>query len=204
MKINRGYTLLEIMVALAVFAILAAITGSAMYHAFDTRARVNVQAQQLNAVQLTLTLIARDTEQVVERAMRGNEMRSFPPFIGQSHYLEFTRGGLTNPNGTELRSTLKRIAYSCKGKKLVRRSWESLDTTNRNDYSDKVLLDNLDDCSFAYLSRSRQILPEWRAYAVQQNQKKETLPMAIKFSLTIHNWGNMSLLFTISEALYGS
>ena len=202
MKVLLGYTLIEIMVALAVFAILSTITASAMYHAFNTRARVDVQANQLNTLQLALTLLSRDTEQVIERAVHGDEMRVFPPFVGQPGYLEFTRGGLVNPNGIETRSTLKRVAYLCKNKKLIRRSWESLDTPHRDKYQDKIILKKLDTCKFAYLASNHQILPEWREYAMQQNQKKETLPLAIQLTLTIHSWGNMSLLFALPEALY--
>ncbi len=202
MKINRGYTLIEVMVALAVFAILAAITSQALYHAFDTRARVNQQASQLNELQLAMTLLMRDTQQMVERPVRGNEMHLFPPFVGQPQYVEFTRGGLVNPQGKERRSTLKRVAYLCEGLTLVRRTWENLDSLNRKQYQDKIVLDNLKECSFAYLSQARQLLPEWREYAIQQNQKKETLPIAIQLTLTPH-WGNMSLLFIIPEALYG-
>ena len=202
MKTNLGYTLLEIMIALAVFAILSTITASAMYHAFDTRARVNVQANQLNAIQLALILMERDTEQIFERAVRGDEMHLFPPFVGQSKYVEFTRGGLVNPNGIEARSTLKRIAYLCSGQKLIRRSWESLDSPERNHSQDKMILDHLNECSFAFLSNNHQVLPEWREYAIRQDQKKETLPLAIQFTLSLQGWGNMSLLFTIPEALY--
>ena len=204
MKKYIGFTLLEVMVALAVFAILSTITASAMYQAFDTRARVNVQANQLNEIQLALTLIARDTEQMIERGTIGDEMRMFPPFVGQGAYLEFTRGGFVNPNGIERRSTLQRIAYKCADNKLVRRSWDALDTTNRNHYLDKTILGHLDKCKFSYLANNRQILPEWREYAVQQNQKKETLPIAIQVTLTVHDLGNMSLLFAVPEAVYAS
>lgn len=201
---SKAYTLIEIMIALAVFAVLATITSTAMYHAFNTRARVNVQADKLNALQLALALIARDTSQVVERGVRGNEMHVFPAFVGKESYLEFTRSGFVNPDNTEQRSTLKRVAYSCKGGSLSRRSWETLDSPLRDVSHDKLLLTNLDECSFAYLTRSRQVLAEWHENAVQQNQKKESLPMAIQFTLTVHDWGNMSLLFMIPEALYAN
>ena len=204
MNKTYGFTLIEVMVALAVFAILSAITSQALYHAFDTRARINEQANQLNAVQLAMVLIRRDTEQVIERSIRGNEMHLFPPFIGQPRYLEFSRGGFVNPTSVERHSTLTRIAFICTGKKLVRRSWDNVDTPNRKLYHDKILLNNLEKCSFAYLSNARQILSEWREYAVQQDQKKETLPLAIQLSLTIHQWGNMNLLFDIPTALYAN
>ena len=203
MKINHGYTLLEVLVALTVFAILSTITASAMYYAFNNRARVNMQANQLNGVQVAMALIMRDTDQIIERSILGNEMHRFPAFVGESKYLEFTRGGSVNP-ADEPHSTLKRVAYICAGKKLIRRSWANLDAPNRKNHQDKILFDNLKTCSFAYLSNSRQILPEWRPYAMQQTQKQETLPIAIQFTLTISEWGNMNLLFMIPEGLYAA
>ncbi len=71
----------------------------------------------------------------------------------------------------ERRSTLKRVAYVCAEKKLIRRSWENLDTPNRKHYQDKILLDNLEQCSFDYLSNSRQVLPECKP--MQFNKTKE-------------------------------
>ncbi len=201
---SNGYTLIEIMIALAVFAILATITSSVMYRAFDTRARVSAQADRVNTLQLVLTMVERDVAQIVNRSIRGNEMQLVPEFVGQSQYIEFTRGGIVNPNGIEQRSTLRRVAFLCTGDKLIRRSWQRLDTPDSAHYQDKVLLENLDACSFAYLSQIHQILVEWREKAVQQNQKSALLPLAVQLTLTLHDWGNMSLLFPIPEALYGS
>lgn len=204
MKFKEGYTLLEVLVALTVFAILSTITASAMYHAFNTRTRVNVQANLLNTAQIAMVLLMRDTTQIIDRHILGNEMHQFPPFIGERMYLEFTRGGSVNPTGNERRSTLKRVAYLCEGKKLIRRSWEYLDIPSRKNYRNKILLDNLEKCSFAYISNSRQVLTEWRPYAIQQTQKNETLPIAIQFTLTLSEWGNMSALFIIPGALYAA
>ncbi len=203
MKVHgTGYTLIEIMVALMVFAILATITASAMYNAFDTRARINVKADQINKIQLALAMIEKDTVQAIDRSVVGNEMHQFPPFVGQANYVEFTRTGFANPNGIEHRSTLKRVAYLCSGDQLVRRTWEVLDSPERHNHQDKILLDKLEKCSFAYLATNHQIFTEWRAYALQQNQKNENMPTAIQLTLTLRDLGNMSLLFIIPEALY--
>ncbi len=198
----KGYTLLEVLVALTVFAILSTITASAMYHAFNTRARVNVQAEQLNNIQIAMTLMMHDTSQIIDRPVLGNEMRQFPPFIGEPTYMEFTRGGVVTLKNDKHQSTLKRIAYICKDKKLIRRSWDTLDTPSRKNQKNKVLLTNIEACSFAYLSNSRQILPEWRPFAVQETQKGESLPIATEFKLTLSDWGAMSGLFIIPGARY--
>ncbi len=202
MRANQGYTLLEIMVALAVFAILATITAATMVHAFDTRARLNIQADQLNTTQVALTLIARDIEQMAERPVIGTEMHLFPAFIGEPKSIEFTRGGAVNPGGVERRSTLKRVALICSGSKLIRRTWLTLDAPTRSAYQDKPLLESLKHCSFAYLNQARQMLPVWHQAAATAVEPQEILPMAIQLNITTQQWGNMSLLFSVPEALY--
>ena len=204
MKHSKGFTLLEVMVALAVFAILASITASAMYYAFDTRARVNQQANQLNELQYTIIMLTRDITQISERSIHGNEMRTFSPFVGLENYLEFTRGGVVNPHATVKRSMFKRVAYQCHSNTLIRRTWDSLDTPNRRRYEDKILLTHLNHCGFSYIDHSHQILPEWHDYAIQQNQKKESIPIAIRLNMTLDHWGTMNLLFAIPEALYAT
>ncbi|KTC78261.1 GspJ family T2SS minor pseudopilin variant LspJ [Legionella brunensis] len=202
MNKEKGFTLIEILIALAVFAILATVTSSAMYYAFNTKERVNQQADRLNVIQLAIILIERDTTQTIARTIRGNEMHLFSAFIGQPQYLELTRLGIENPNSQEKRSNLQRVAYVCHDNQLLRRSWPVLDPTNRDNYEDRILLDNLLDCKFAYLDHNLQVLSEWRENALQQNQKSQPLPKALQFNLTLKDWGKMSLLFIIPEALY--
>ena len=198
----RGFTLIEVLIALTVFAILASITSSAMYQAFNTRDRVTSQANRLNTLQLAIILIKRDTQQILERSILGDEMHTFPPFTGQPNYIEFTRGGVANPMGINRGSTLQRVAYLCKKNQLIRRSWQTLDSPNRNQYQDKLLLDNLTQCEFSFLAHNLQILPSWQEYALQQNQRKETLPTAIRLTLVLTDWGKMSMQFIVPEALY--
>lgn len=204
MKKIRGFTLIEILVALMVFAILATITSSSLYYAFNTRTRVNEQAKLLNSLQLAMSIIQQDTSQIVQRAARGNEMRLFPMIIAQVHYLEFTRDGNLNPKSVEKRSTLKRVALVCDEGKLLHRTWTSLDPTDRNVYQDRVLLDNLSECHFNYLNKNLQFLAEWREQSAVENQRAEPFPKAIQINFTLKDWGKMSQLFIIPEALYAS
>lgn len=203
MKTEKGFTLIEILIALTVFAILAAITSSAMYYAFNTRSRVSEQAERLNSLQLAISLIEHDTEQAIVRDIRaGKEMQLHPVFEGEAQYLEFTRSGFVNPNSEEKRSVLQRVAFLCKNNQLIRRSWVTLDPVNLENYQDKVLIDRLMNCQFAYLNHNSQVLSEWRPNAVQQNQRAEPMPKAIQINLSLKDWGKMSLLFIIPGALY--
>lgn len=204
MKSNKGFTLIEILIALTVFAILASITSSTLYYAFSTRTRVNEQSERMSTLQLAISLIQQDTSQTIERAIRGNDMRLFPIFVGRTEYMEFTRDGDVNPGSIDKRSTLKRIAYVCENGTLIRRTWDGLDPENRNIHADKPLIDNLTECHFGFLNQNLEVFSEWRADAVNQNQNKESLPKAIQFNLTLRDQGEINLLFTIPGALYAT
>jgi general secretion pathway protein J len=197
---NRGFTLIEILIALVIFAILATITSSTLYNAFNTRTRVNEQSQRLESLQLTISFLKQDITQIVERATRSSKMSLIPMFIGRSNYLEFTRDGAVNPQGIEQRSTLKRVAYLCQNNTLKRRTWDSLDSVNRNKYSDKTLIDKLMDCHFGYLNQILELFPEW--YQEALNQKP--LPKAVQINLNLAGQGEINLLFIIPGALYAS
>jgi general secretion pathway protein J len=201
---KKGFTLVEILIALAIFAIIATLTSSIMYYAFSTRARVTEHADRMVSLQLAISLMERDTEQAVERGIRSNDMRLFPPFTGQQKQVEFTRNGMANPRSMEKRSTLTRVALICQGNQLVRRGWESLDPVNRNKYEEKILLTNLVKCQFNYLNQNLQVLPEWHENAMSLNQKSETLPRAIQLILTLKDWGNCNFLFPLPKAMYAN
>jgi general secretion pathway protein J len=203
-KSHSGFTLVEILVALAVFAILATLTSSSMYYAFNTRSRITLQADRMVDLQLAITLIQRDTEQAINRAVRGNEMRIFPGFVGQPNYMELTRSGLSNPNAEEKRSTLKRIAILCENNQLIRRSWASVDSVDRNQYEDKVILRDVKQCEFAYLNKNLQVLTEWHSDVVDLGLKQasDSLPKAVRMTLTLSDWGEFSQFFLLPKALY--
>lgn len=202
MRRKTGYTLIELLIALTVFAILAMLTSSAMYYAFSTRARVAAQADRLVTLQLALTLIARDTEQAVNRPIRGNDMHAFPAFVGQPAYIEFTRDGLANPNSMEKRSTLQRVALLCRDHQLVRKTWESLDPLDRNQSEEKILLTDLKECQFRYLNQTLQVLSEWHNAGSGQNQESEPLPKAMQLTLTLNDWDKLNWLSIFPKALY--
>lgn len=213
MRKYLGFTLIEVLIALTLFAILAAITSSSMYYAFNARSRVSAQADRLNALQLTIALIKQDIEEIAARPIRGTEVHLLPSFLGLSNYIELTRAGLPNPNGAEKRSTLKRIALLCLDNQLIRRSWSTLDAPNRDIFEDKVLLGNLDDCHFAFLDTSLQLLNEWRINSMPTPPTTNSpttnapttikmLPKAVQLTLALPNWGKGTFLFIVPEALY--
>jgi general secretion pathway protein J len=204
MNTEKGFTLIEILIALVIFAILASTTSSILYYSFTARTKVNAQADRLNQLQMAINLIQQETTQMVDRKIRGNEMHLFPAFVGQGSYVEFTRDGVVNPNSQEKRSTLKRIALLCLNDALIQRTWSQLDPLNINQYEEKILIDNLAQCQFNFLNKSLQVLSDWREQTADQNNPQGLFPKAIQLNLRLKDWGDISLLFIIPGALYDS
>lgn len=202
MKKADGFTLIEILIALSVFAILATLSTSALYYAFQTKDRLSKMNDGLNQLQLSLGLMERDFLQVIKRDVRGNEMHIFSFFIGETNYVEFTRAGFSNPAMLERRSTLKRVAYLCESNKLIRRVWDSLDTPSRKKYQDKILLDNLVSCEFNYYSPNLERLKNWSGTELSSTQLNYILPKALLFNFSVNNLGKMSYIFIIPAGLY--
>jgi general secretion pathway protein J len=202
MKRASGFTLIEILVALALFGILASITSGAMYYAFNARARVSEQADKINTLQLALSIIEQDFSQIIARTSYGNDFHVFPAFIGSADYIELTRGGIPNPQNSAHRSTLKRVAYLCANNRLVRRSWSAVDMPNREHYHDQRLLSNLKHCHFAFLDTHLQLHQEWDNAFAKLPRNAPPLPKAIQVNFTLTDWGKASFLFIVSPAAY--
>lgn len=202
MKKLTGFTLIEILIALMIFALLASITASSLYYSFNTQKRIKEQAQRLSALQLAVSILQKDGLQALARPIRTQNMQFIPAFVGRNNYFELTRDGNTNPHSLEKRSSLKRIALMCVNHTLVYRTWAALDAVNRNNYVEKRLLDKVSSCHFNYLNHNLQLLAEWREGALTQNQTKESLPIAIQVNLTLIGWGEANLLFMLPGGLY--
>ncbi len=203
MKKQYGFTLIEILIALVIFTIIASITSATLYQSFHARDKVNEIADKFNAIELAMSLINQDSSQIIPRSVRGTDLQRFPVFVGEADYFEFTRSGVINPNQTEPRSTLKRVAYRCGNGKLYRKSWQELDSFNRNRFQEKVILTNLSACRFQYINRT---LSEWRPQRSIRKRllKPELLPKAVQITLNIKSMGEVQPIFIIPEAAYAN
>ncbi len=202
MKTSKGFTLIEILVALAVFAIMAAISSAALYDVFHTREQLNLQANQLNRLQLAYSLINNDLQLVSARSVRGTGMLLEPAFSADKNEIKLTREGLTNPLALEKRSTLQRVQLICQKGQLIRQTQTMLDSPDNKNVQRKTLISKLKSCHFRVLDNNRQYLDEWTLTSAVHPGQKEHFPVAVELGLDVAEWGKMTLIFILPEALY--
>ena len=199
---NKGFTLIEIMIALMIFAIIATLSAYILQHSFQTDKILERHSQRAHRLNLALALVQRDTQQAIERALRAHQGQLIPAFIGRSNYCEWTRSGFANPGSIEKRSTLKRVAYVCEQGQLLRRIWLVLDSPNRRQYQDQVLLSKLDHCAFSYLGKQGQSMSTWRIQDLDTPGKLVQFPRALHLELSGPSIGQIRLNLPFPLGLY--
>ena len=178
----KGFTLLEILIALTIFSIMAVIASTVLYSVFNARDRTTQHAIRLSELQITMVLMERDITQMLKR-----------PLVLNKNTIEFTRGGLINPLGYEKKSSLTRVMYQLTNTTLVRISHPFRLSLNepslKND--EEPLLTKVKQLSFKYIDNRFQTHDEWLT---------KNLPQAIRVTLTLEDWGEISVLYMLPQA----
>lgn len=192
-----GFTLLELLVAMAVFAVLAVIAYSGLNTVLANRAAIERHADRLRAVQGAWLVIGRDIQQASPRWVRdelGGELGPIKGGEGFVPLLELSRAGYRNPAGSQ-RSTLERVAYQVKLDGLSRWRWRALDRAQDSQPVERVLLTGVRSVALRFLDESR----EWQATWPPPNRESADaqLPRAIEMTLELEDWGRITRLFAL-------
>lgn len=193
----RGFTLIEILVALAVFSVLSVMAYSGLRVLMVTRDSTDQRSQQLAQVQTAFLLMQQDLEQMVPRSVR-NEYGDREPALTTNdiagHPLAFTRGGQRSRH-QKLRSALQRIAYQLEDETLYRLSWAALDGAEAEAARAMPLLQGVEEINVQFLDESW--VSVWPPSA--DLAKVELLPRAVEIELTLVHWGRVRRLFSLPQ-----
>ena len=164
MKPCRGLTLIELLVAVFVFSVMAALAYTAIARLLDNTAFLEDRMARMRAIQVTMRFLESDLLQAVPRPVRdelGEVLVGAIRSVATSPFaLELTRGGWTNPAGLP-RSTQQRLAYQLLDGELSRYHWTVLDRTFANQPVRTVLLDEVDTIGFRYLLADGDWADQW-------------------------------------------
>jgi general secretion pathway protein J len=189
----RGFTLLEILIALFIFTIVSIIMTSALYSLLNSQSITEKKSQRMTALETSLLLLSNDLEQTINRSILSSK-DTFDFFIGTHNYVIFTHGGLANPLNMLQRSTLQRTEYLLDDKHhFVRLTWPVLDQTRKTEANPRILLDDVKDVHFEYLDKQGHFHDRWT-----MKNATDPLPKAVRVTLMITHWGAITQLYLIS------
>ncbi len=144
----RGFTLLEMIVVLAIFAVLGLISSQITGQVVQNFARLTERGDRLVAVQRAMGMLQRDFMQVQQRGIRDplGDAR-LPLVLNPDGSLEFTQLGWQNPLQRP-RSNQQRVAYRFEDETLYRVFWLALDQAPDSEPVEQTLLEEVTDVEF--------------------------------------------------------
>lgn len=195
---QRGFTLIELMVAVFITAILFAIGYGAVNQAVKNREGLEQQQERLLAVQTAMRTIAQDVNQLAMRPIRDPNGNDLLPVIvasgsNKERLVELTRGGWANPAGVQ-RPALQRVVYLFEENTLRREYWPVLDPLLSTEPIKKDLCTGVKSVTFRYMDVGRNWRDTWPPNTAVSNANQVNLrirPIAIEVTLELNDWGKI-------------
>ncbi|MBO6796162.1 type II secretion system minor pseudopilin GspJ [Maricaulis sp.] len=206
---EAGFSLVEILVATAVFAVVGVISV-ALLSTTITAQEVNDNAlARINALDRARVLLREDIGQVVQRSARAEDGAVRPALFagdangladrfaedGDEVILSLTRRGRSNPGLVRARSSLIHVQYVLRDGQLIRRVSEHPDITPLTRWAEQVILQGADEVELGFMVGS-----VWQSrLATRPGQEGASLPRAVRLRLTTTQWGALEFLALTSE-----
>ncbi|ANF81977.1 type II secretion system protein GspJ [Acinetobacter sp. NCu2D-2] len=183
---HLGFTLVELLVAIAIFAVLSALGWKVFDHIVMTKDQNIVHEQRLDQLQQTYQQILRDTVQLVPLTSNLNvEIR--PALVLQNNKISFSKSGVTDPLQQGIAPD-ERVEYLYRQdeQKLYRLRYQNLNQSGREQPDSSVMLDQVERFSVEVLNPNS--LTEWPEPSANSEDliAKQKLPRGIKINLVIN------------------
>jgi len=201
MKSVRGFTLLEILIAMATFAIFSVLAYGALGRLLDTRDRLESEREFWRSLALVFTQMEDDLSVARGRTVRDLYGNALPALRGVNvdsrgqgdPFVAFTRGGRLVV-GDAPYSDLMRVGYRLEDKTLSRLSWGELDQSPQSKPVATPLLEGITQIGVRYYAITTK---SWANTWPPEGQQK-LLPTAVEITLTIEGRGQFQRVLRVN------
>jgi len=195
-----GFTLIEVLVALAIFGFLSALAYATLGQTLNNSDMLSERMDRLQSIQRTMTYLSTEFLQAAPRPVRA-DLGQYEPAL-QSNFasdfaLQLTHSGWPNSAGVP-RSTQQRIAYRIEEQELIRYHWNVLDRTVNNLPVATVMLEEIDSLTFRFLQQNGDWTDQWPPINVQLATNTSNLPRAVAITLVLPDEGELTRVVEVA------
>ena len=198
-KHTAGFTLLEFLIAVMVFAAVSMISFTTLDSILNSREHIEKINEDFQKLQMALTILQRDFNQIAFAPIRdeyGDPREAIEMNDGTDRLIEFSRSGWNNPGG-RLRSTMQRVGYTLEDNTLYREYWLQFNRAAEEQSVRAALLKDIETVEFEFLDNDEQWHDQWPPINFSGNM---ILPEAIRINITFVNEDELSRVFDITAA----
>lgn len=189
---RAGFTLIEVIIALLIFALLAAAGVLVLSQSIDNRFVVKASTDRTAELQRLRATLRADLGQAAPRRVRAaNGQPAFAPILAAEApgdpLLVLVRAGWSNPDGRP-RASLQRVEYRLVEDRLERRVYPYLDGARPG--PPQVLYQGVSAPALAFIAQgveTPRFLPS----------PDRPLPDAVRLDLTLEGYGPVRQLFVV-------
>jgi general secretion pathway protein J len=192
-KQHQGFTLLEVMVALGIFALIGTACYQLLHSMNVSRATLQAASDHRADVLKALLIIEQDMRHLIPRSVRSenSEKRLAALSSGGEGVLEFSRGGFPLQRSI-VRDSARRVSYRMEQEQgqpvLYRVVYEVLDRVEASPFYRQVLLADIADLGFRFMDNEGRWMSVWPPVAKDSEAEDDTLaelPLAIEVAITL-------------------
>ncbi len=196
--LQHGFSLIELLVAIGVFAIISVVTVTSLQNMTTTSEIISEQSEQLSSTQFTVSRFEKDLRQAIPRTIRDQLGDRLPEFEGSSQRISVTVTGWQNPTA-QARASMRRVSYLWAGNQILHRAWPVLDRTQSSQPDETVLLQQVDRFQFRYMDRQNEWHREWPPSGSDEDER--AWPLAVELDMDITGLGRIiRLVSLVSES----
>ena len=198
---QRGFTLLEILVATVILAVMGVIAYRGIAEARVAVGNAEGHLDRLRHVQRAVQLVTADFRNVTRRSVRepiGDGYRATlmrdPSGVA---LVELSRAGWSNGAGLP-RGTVQRVVYRLEEGKLFREHWNVVDPTLATPLMKRELLDGVERVEIRYFTAGREWIAEWPQVGGTREVDFYERPLAVEITIVLDDYGEIRRLVEVS------
>lgn len=194
---QRGFTLLEVLVAITIFSIMSVTALTGIKSIVDAQQKVEQVDALITNLQRSLFYLDQDFQYLVDRDVRdeyGSAQPSLQSSGGGDQLILMTVMNRKNALKQQ-RSSLSRVGYSLEDDTLIRKLYQQVDGASEEQANHRALINEIEEVQLRFLDKDNN----WQLYWPPASAASTgvTFPKAIEINLFHKQLGKITRLFQI-------
>ncbi len=204
-KQSQGFTLLEVMIAIVIMAMIAIMTSQAFTAAIASSEATEEAIDRMAEVDRIWVLFENDTRNAIPAMPNLVREKLIPPlYVDPSDQYRMTllRAGYANPLHLP-RTEVVRVGYRIEDNVLWRDTWVDISESDERKAKQQKILENVEEIFIKVLpTQGATVLGgPWLERWPQNGQDQQTLPSALEITLKLEDVGEVKRLYSLLPGL---